>query len=96
MPNNTPDSKRLNRTFSLRLSEEEYERLRSASREQGARSVAELAREAMARMVGEMGAPIARNPGTISLRLTELDRRLRDLSHTVSQLVSLNKKTEDA
>ena len=73
-----PDSTKLSRTFSLRLSEEEYARLKIASQTHGARSLAELAREAMQRMID---SPVKAD--ALNIKVTELDEQVQELARTV-------------
>lgn len=75
-----PDSPKLSRTFSLRLSEEEYARLKNAYQTQGARSLAELAREAMQRMID---SPVKAD--ALNIKVTELDEQVQELARTVEQ-----------
>ncbi len=64
--------KRKSRMISLRLSNEEYEALRSLYRVHGSRSVSEFARTAMQRVIGEThtAAP------NLEVRLQELDAKM--------------------
>lgn len=77
--------KRKSRMISLRLSNEEYESLRSLYRVHGSRSVSEFARNAMQRVIGEARVP----PVNIEGRLQELDEKMNLLDHEVSRLVRL-------
>ncbi len=71
--------------ISLRLSNDEYETLRSLYRVHGSRSVSEFARNAMQKVIGEAhtGTP------NIEGRLQELDTKMSALDHEVGRLVEL-------
>ncbi len=77
--------KRKSRMISLRLSNEEYESLRSLYRVHGSRSVSEFARNAMQKVIGESRSP----SGNIEGRLQELDEKMTTLDQEVSRLVRL-------
>ncbi len=77
--------KRKSRMISLRLSDEEYESLRSLYRMHGSRSVSEFARNAMQKVIGESISPA----GTLETRIVELDHKMSSLDHEVARLVSL-------
>ncbi len=77
--------KRKSRMISLRLSNEEYESLRSLYRVHGSRSVSEFARNAMQRVIGEARVPAVNVEG----RLQELDEKMNLLDQEVSRLVRL-------
>ena len=71
--------------ISLRLSNEEYESLRSLYRVHGSRSVSEFARNAMQKVIGDSGSA----PANIEVRLQELDAKMNSLDHEVGRLVQL-------
>ena len=77
--------KRKNRMISLRLSNEEYEALRSLYRVHGSRSVSEFARDAMQKVIVEAKA----GPANIETRLQELDAKMNSLDREVGRLVRL-------
>ena len=87
-----PDSAKLSRTFSLRLSEHEYSRLKAACEEHGAHSLAELARNAMQQMID---AP-PNTASSLDVRVTELHERVQELARTVDQFVTSTKESEDS
>jgi hypothetical protein len=65
---------------SFRLSEEEYDGLKSLCLAEGARSVSELARSTVCRLLGSTnGSPVL----TLEKRVQELDREIRRLSELV-------------
>jgi hypothetical protein len=71
---------RKNRIISLRLSEEEYESLKSRYASHGVRSLSEFARDAMQRMLEQGGGP------GIETRVQALDGKLAVLANEVSRL----------
>ncbi len=73
---------RKNRIISLRLSEEEYENLKSIYASRGVRSLSEFARNAMHRVVGE-GPP---NGDDLNGRVQLLDGKVALLEGEVSRL----------
>jgi hypothetical protein len=76
------DPDRRKRMISLRLSEVEYEELKTHYRTYGARNVSDLARLALQRiMTGAAGSP------DFAARLAELDERMRALETHVSFLL---------
>lgn len=70
-----PDCDRRVRTISLRLSEVEYEGLKTQYQIHGARNVSDLARLALQRMMA--GAPASQ--GAFAAKLLELDDRVHAL-----------------
>ena len=78
--------KRKSRMISLRLSDEEYESLRSLYRLHGSRSVSEFARNAMQKVIGESAAP---GGNTLESRIVDLDSKMNSLDHEVARLVHL-------
>lgn len=78
------DPYRRKKMISLRLSEEEYELLKTRYRTYGARNVSELARLALHRM---MAGPAGPQDG-FAEKLAELDERVRALeSHIASRAI---------
>jgi hypothetical protein len=75
-------STRKSRIISLRLSEEEYESLKSRYAAHGVRSLSEFARDAMHRMLA------GDHPGGVGIetRVQALDGRLAVLANEVSRL----------
>jgi predicted DNA-binding protein len=78
--------KRKSRMISLRLSDEEYESLRSLYRLHGSRSVSEFARNAMQKVIGESVSP---GGNTLESRIVDLDSKMNSLDHEVARLVHL-------
>ncbi len=78
--------KRKSRMISLRLSDDEYEALRSLYRLHGSRSVSEFARNAMQKVIGET-VPSASS--TLETRIVDLDAKMASLDHEVARLVQL-------
>lgn len=78
--------KRKSRMISLRLSDEEYEALRSLYRLHGSRSVSEFARNAMQKVIGENVTPAS---STLETRILDLDIKMTSLDHEVARLVHL-------
>ena len=73
------------RMISIRISNEEYEGLRSLCISQGARSVSDLARTAMNNMLSISSDPA--NTGTsVELRFQELHGRINLLDRRIEQL----------
>jgi predicted DNA-binding protein len=75
--------KRKTRMLSLRLSEEEYERLRQKSLAQGSRSVSDYARETLFRFSG--GEPTSSSNG-LERRMRKLDSEMQVLSRELERL----------
>jgi hypothetical protein len=82
-----PDSDRRRKMISLRLSDVEYEVLKTHYRTYGARNVSELARLALQRI---MTGPDAPQDG-FAARLVELDERVHQLESHVSLLLEREK-----
>jgi hypothetical protein len=77
--------KRKSRMISLRLSNEEYESLRSLYRIHGSRSVSEFARNAMQKVIAETASPSQ----SLETRLNDLDLKMSSLDQEVARLVRL-------
>lgn len=77
---------RRNRMLSIRLSEDEFEQLRAVCQDRGARSVSDLAREAMMQMISPRRARNGSSDGMLLARIQELDQRVSDLQTEVSRL----------
>jgi hypothetical protein len=69
------------RLVSLRMTEEEYERLRDASQDRGARSVSEFARQALL----TTSQPVSRSPLCCESLVT-LDARIAKVEHEVAHI----------
>lgn len=79
--------KRRNRMVSFRLSEDEYAGLRNVCLTEGARSVSDLARDAVHRLIGKNGASaevqLQTTVQTLAGRMEELDREVKRLAQMV-------------
>jgi hypothetical protein len=81
------DPDRRKRMISLRLSEEEFELLKTRYRTYGARNVSDLARQALQRIMA--GSPGPQND--FARKLAELDDRVHGLESSVSLLLEREK-----
>ena len=80
--------------ISIRLSDDEFTKVREACRAIGARSVSDLARDAMRRLVS--GTPgHAENGGNgLTARVEDIDQKLSLLQQQVSRLAQLVREGE--
>ena len=78
---NSPASHKT-RILSLRISEKDFDALKSRYAAHGARSISEFARDAMQNMIAGHAAPSA----ALELRIQEIDGRLSLLDSEVSRL----------
>ena len=76
--------------ISFRVSEHEFEQLKTESESLGVGSVSDYARLNLCS--GEHSAP----PGQLEARIHELDGKVQDLSSHLERLVSLVERTHDA
>jgi hypothetical protein len=76
------DTDRKQKMISLRLSDEEYEDLKTHYRDHGVRNISELARLALQRILADSAAPA----NDFSGQLADLNERLRQLECQVSLL----------
>ena len=83
-----PDTDRRQKMISLRLSDEEYEGLRTHYRDYGARNISELARLALQRIVTGSAGP----QDGFAAKLSALDERLHQLESQVALLVDREKE----
>ena len=85
--------KRRSRTVSIRLSEQEYQKLLSCCLKRGARSLSDLGREAMQRLIarsdGDGNGNGNRGGGGLETELEELHGRTQELEHEVKRLAGL-------
>ena len=89
--------KRRSRIVSIRLSEQEYQRLRSCCLNRGARSISDLARDAMQRLLARSEADGNGGEGTssyddgygLAITVESLHGRMEQLDHEVKRLASL-------
>jgi hypothetical protein len=86
--------RRRDKMISIRLSDDEFVKVREACRVTGARSISDLARDAMRRLVA--GAPIQGEVGEdgLSARVEDLDQKLSHLQEQVSRLALLVREGE--
>ena len=82
-----PDPDRRRKMISLRLSEVEYEILKTHYRAYGARNVSDLARLALQRIMTGSAGP----PDDFAAELAELDERVHTLESRVSLLLAREK-----
>jgi hypothetical protein len=73
---------RRTKTLSIRISEDEYETLKTFYGSNGTRNVSAIAREALRRMVQNQAAP----ESDVETALRSLHQRIGDLQGTVSNL----------
>ena len=83
------DPDRRKKMISLRLSEEEYEILKTRYRIYGARNVSELARLALQRIVTD---PVEPQDG-FAAKLSELDERIHRLESQIALLLEREEQT---
>ena len=88
-PRIAPDSK--NRMISFRLSKEEFDRFHAVCFNYGVRSVSELARAAINKLIDE---PASVTRETIEARVSELEGRIRILARELKRLGN-GSKTHD-
>jgi hypothetical protein len=79
---------RRSRMLSIRLSDEELQQLKLVCHNRGARSVSDLAREAMMQMIAGSRGRNGNGDGMLMARIQELDQRVSSLQLEVSQLRS--------
>ena len=80
--------KRRSKMVSFRLSEQEYESLLALCATRGARSLSDLARDAMQRLLGGhngAGAPAESEVEKLHGQMQELDREVRRLAQMMSE-----------
>ena len=81
--------RRREKMISIRLSDEEFAKITHACRVTGARSISDLARDAMCRLAA--GTPIRGETGedNLSARVEDLDLKVNNLREQVSRLAVL-------
>lgn len=84
-----PLMRRREKMISIRLSDEEFIRVQEACRMTGARSVSDLARDAMRRMVTGATFPGSSGGDPLSARVEDLDQKVSYLQQQVSNLALL-------
>ena len=77
---------RRSKMVSIRLSDEEFRRLRELCLTTGARSVSDLAREAMRRLTADAPDSTETAGGELTARVEDLDQRVSYLQQQVSRL----------
>ena len=80
-----PGTLRKSRTISLRLSEAEFDALRTLYAAHGARSISEFVRSGMHRLMAET----SRESGALELKVQEMDGKLSVLDGEVARLARL-------
>jgi hypothetical protein len=78
--------RRRDKMISIRLSDDEFVRVREACRVTGARSVSDLARDAMRRLVAGAPAPHEAGGDGLCARVEDLDQKVNHLQQQVSRL----------
>lgn len=81
------DADRRKKMISLRLSEGEYQDLRTHYRAYGVRNISELARLALERIMNESSCP----QDGVATQLSDLDKRVHQLEYDVSLLLAREK-----
>jgi hypothetical protein len=71
---------------SVRLSDEEFEALREFCHATGARSISDLARDALQRLIAEKTKRSAPAPEWLELRMNDLEFRVQRLQEQLAQL----------
>jgi hypothetical protein len=86
--------RRRDKMISIRLSDDEFIKVREACRATGARSISDLARDAMRRLVA--AAPARGDVGADGLvaRVQDLDQKVNHLQEQVSRLALLVREGE--
>ena len=82
---------RKTRTVSFRILEDEYENLKSLCNMQGARSISDVARDALRRHYKE-AALNGGEPETVQSRIEELDSRVKLLHREMGRLLNMVEK----
>lgn len=72
--------------LSIRLSDDEFQQLKLVCQSRGARSVSDLAREAMMQMIAGPRARNGHSDGALMARIQDLDQRVSSLQNEVSRL----------
>lgn len=81
--------RRRDKMISIRLSDDEFIKVREACRATGARSISDLARDAMRRLVAGTPARDAAGEDGLCARVEDLDHRISHLQEQVSRLALL-------
>jgi|ERR1041385_5324272 hypothetical protein len=81
--------KRRSRTVSVRLSEQEYQKLLSCCVNRGARSISDLTREAMQVLLAKSDGDGKGDGDGLENEMEKLHGRMRELDHEVKRLASL-------
>jgi hypothetical protein len=84
--------------LTLRLTDREYELVKTVSVQQGSRSVAEFLRRAALYQVtraGEGNVSFADDLATLTVRLQELEESLKDTSSRISRLLGTERNSQE-
>ncbi len=94
---NVPIQKRRSRTVSFRLSDEEYDSLKSVTASRGARSVSEFTRSVACKMsaAGNVFEKLEDSLRILNDRMEELDRRIRTLTEVLEVNSGTNSTNSD-
>jgi hypothetical protein len=84
--------RRRDKMISIRLSDDEFSKVREACRVTGARSISDLARDAMRRLVA--GMPGVAGDDGLCARVEDLDQRISHLQEQVSRLALLVREAD--
>ena len=79
-----------NRLVYFRVSEDEFQQFTTLCQNGGARSISDLARDAMSRLLAE--ADVGKNGDSTSPQVTMLDRLIAEVSEQLRQLTSLQER----
>lgn len=86
-----PVLKRRSKMVTFRLSEQEYQELLSCCLNRGARSLSDLAREALQELLASSNGD--RNDDGLEIEVEKLHGRMEQLDHELKRLASLVTKT---
>jgi predicted DNA-binding protein len=86
--------RRRDKMVSIRLSDEEFMRVREACRTKGARSVSDLARDAICRLVAGPAVREINGQDGLGARVEDLDHRINYLQEQVSRLATFVRNGE--
>jgi polyhydroxyalkanoate synthesis regulator phasin len=75
--------------ISVRLSDDEFVKVKEACSATGARSISDLARDAIRRIMAGAQAPREASEESLSARVEDLDRKVNHLQRQVSRLALL-------
>lgn len=81
--------RRRDKMISVRLSDEEFVKVREACRAAGARSISDLARDAIRHLLAEPSIPQEAGEDGLSARVEHLDQKVNYLQEQLSRLAIL-------